>query len=429
MKPRSLTIGLCLLAFGPLAILGTTGASAQNSKSETESLLGDQKIGGALPTTATTVQPRSETQNIPLTLQVNQAITKLRRAHLLDWGGVRFVSKYDELPVRVEVAVKAGSKDTLTDVARSVGKIANVQLVIKEVALNEVDQALAVRKILEPSGSSGYFDPFENRLVVSPPVDSALSGTEPASAIAIRSAKLQTSVQPDLASSGLAGAQVVMAPPQKIVATAGGETVNGVAQTGQGLPICTSGWGIYRPVSVTTGYAGYMTAGHCQALGTPLPQASGSTTPLVGYQIQGPILNSAVSNVMQSRRTDNYWDHVAVMYSGSWNTWTGTVVVDMSAVNAHLAQGQYVCWWGQATNAQVCGTTGAVNVDANLTGNLGVPGSPYHLWLFTLPGACKKGDSGGPVWLPPAWFSPNSPLSQPLGYVSRANMLSSVVAM
>jgi hypothetical protein len=221
-----------------------------------------------------------------------------------------------------------------------------------------------------------------------------------------------------------------MVPPQKIVATAGGETVNAVAQTGQALLTCTSGWGIYRPISVTSGYAGYMTAGHCPALGTALPQNSGST-PLVGYSLTGPIMNTSSSNVMQSRRTDNYWDHVAVMYSGSWNTWTGTAIVDMSAVNAHMAQGQYVCWFGQATNAQVCGYTGAVNVDSGgpivggsgtgLLGALGVPGSPYHLWMFTLPGACKRGDSGGPVWLPPSSSSPNSPLSQPLGYIVAGN--------
>jgi hypothetical protein len=323
--------------------------------------------------------------------------------------------------ISLEVALIPGSDRAGKAIRSELETITGLTLTLVTVPKSEDEANQAVANILRATKSArGAYDQWNNTLTIHPFVEAAKlkSATE-----------IRESISAAFQTSGLKDMVLQIGDPDHPVATAGGSTVKAIPANGTAsLSICTSGWGIYRPVSQVSGYWGYMTAGHCRAPGMPLPTASGAGTTVAGYQIVGPSGNSSSypSWPFQSRRTTGYWDHLAVMGWGSWNTWTGDALIDMSANQDHLGSNQYVCWYGQTTNSRRCGTTGAVNQVLTLTGYLGDPTQSFIAYGFVIPGQCIEGDSGGPIWLPPSQSEPNSTLSRPLGVVEARNATGTV---
>ena len=380
---------------GCLAALGTTQSHAQ-LRFPDSSTSGD--FGSPANVTATTIPKLVKRASLADSIVIAEAITNLRRSHLDDWSGFRVGENGGT--TSIQILAKPGAVGAIRKQLSDVLSDRKVEIDVQPSMANEKEQLAAVEDAISGSNvSSAYFDPFSGKLHIRPQKGKAFDGNS------------VTSIRGKSSSGRLKEALIQVEEPESVIPTVGGEAVrvrlaNGTLQTGVH---CTSGWGIYRP---SDGAWGYMTAGHCYAMGTPI---NGST--VSNYHLSGNIANGQLSTSTSARKTAYYWDHVAVYNYGSWNTFTGDAVVDMAANNAHLGQGQGVCWYGRSTG-RVCGTTGPVNVVLNIsTGANGVPGQPYTLYGFELPGVCQAGDSGGPLWLPPSTSNPNSASSLPLGYV------------
>lgn len=145
---------------------------------------------------------------------------------------------------------------------------------------------------------------------------------------------------------------------------------------------CTSGFGGHRVINgVLTG--GYITAGHCRAIGG------------VGWSVVHPTGNKVVNGYHSLLvSTWGYQDRVVFLAASSsfLVRITPAVAVDMSATAGHIVLGTHYCHYGASSNVQRCGTIQEVNYP--------IVGGGYTVLASRTSVTCQGGDSGGPVWRP-----------------------------